>query len=165
MRPKTESIHYQCPTGASASDEGLIGDYLQIPQAERRTEGDVEEVHSRELNSGPTGVKSRGNDPRDSCQPREPRNSLSGGAPAPEVSGPPQPLPQEEQGPKVASKASKSSPPKARKAPITVASSGGKTEKRQKNANKTVSPNRDSAEKGNTAPTALANHHAEQITK
>ncbi|KAG5276845.1 hypothetical protein AALO_G00110450 [Alosa alosa] len=165
-RPKPESVQYQCPTAASASDEGSTGDYLQIPQAERRTEGDLEEVPPRELNSGPTGVKSRGNDPRDSCQAREPCNSLSGGAPAPEPSGPSQPLPQEEQGPKAATKASKSSPPKARKAPVTAAPPSGKAEKRQKNANKTtISPNRNLAEKGNAPPPAIANHHAEQITK
>ncbi|XP_031437029.1 macoilin isoform X2 [Clupea harengus] len=167
-RPKVESVQYQCQTEAPASDESLTGDYLQIPQGEGRTEGNPEEVHPRDLNSVPTGVKSRGNDTRDPCHPsdsREPRNSLSGGAPAPEPSGPSQRLPQEEHGPKTTSKASKSSPPKAHKAPVTVAPSGGKTEKRQKNAAKTVSPNRDSAEKGNTTPTAPPNHHAEQITK
>ena len=163
-----ESVQYQCQTEAPASDESLTGDYLQIPQGEGRTEGNPEEVHPRDLNSVPTGVKSRGNDTRDPCHPsdsREPRNSLSGGAPAPEPSGPSQRLPQEEHGPKTTSKASKSSPPKVHKASVTVAPSGGKTEKRQKNAAKTVSPNRDSAEKGNTTPTAPPNHHAEQITK
>ncbi|KAL2082681.1 hypothetical protein ACEWY4_022499 [Coilia grayii] len=163
--PKPESVHYQCQPGASASDEGLTGDYLQIPQGEGRTEVDLLEVHTRELNSVPTsGVKSRsGSDQRDSGHLREPRNPLSGGPSAHEPSGPAQPIPQEEPLQKTTSKASKSSPPKARKASVTTAPSGGKAEKRHKN-NKTISPNRETAEKANTPP-APSNHHAEQITK
>lgn len=174
-RPKADSVHYQCSTGPSVSDDMLMGDYLQLPQGEGKREGDLEEVqpHPKELKSAlpAPGVKPRSNDFRDLNPPRDPcetRQCISAGPPiAPELPGVPQqpPLTQEEQESKATSKTSKSSPPKTRKVPVTVAAPGGKIEKRQKNAVKTTSPNRDAAEKGNIHLPTASNHHAEQITK
>uniref|UniRef100_A0A3Q1GI99 Si:dkey-12h9.6 n=1 Tax=Acanthochromis polyacanthus TaxID=80966 RepID=A0A3Q1GI99_9TELE len=78
----------------------------------------------------------------------------------PEPSSTPDNLPQEEHGSK-ATRAAKSSSPKARRGSTNTPSPpAGRTEKKPRSSSKTISPNRDAADKGTAA---AHNYHTEQI--
>ncbi|XP_028858182.1 macoilin-1 isoform X2 [Denticeps clupeoides] len=129
---KAESTQYQCASGSVASGETLTRDCLQIERAEKRPDGDQDDVRPRDPQ------------PHTHAEPQEVV---------------PEHLSQEEQAGK-STKASKSSPLKARKTSASTAGpSSGKVEKKQKNASKTVSPNRD------TSHPAVYSQHSDQMNK
>lgn len=135
-----------------AHDEVHTVDCLQIRSEERATEKATPEVRTAESNRRPLASK-----------PGESRDVLHCGAGGPESSTTtPENLPQDEQGSK-ATRAAKSSSPKARRGSTNTPSPpAGRTEKKQRSSSKTVSPNRDATEK---SATAAHNHHAEQMNK
>lgn len=151
-KPKPELSQYQCQNGTVvAHDEGHTVDCLQIRSEERGNEKGTQVVMSAESNRRPSPSK-----------PSESRDLLHSGAGGSESSVTPENLPQEVQGSK-ATRAAKSSSPKAcRGSTSTPSPSTGRTDKKQRSSSKTVSPNRDTADK---TATAVHNHHAEQITK
>ncbi|XP_062266661.1 macoilin [Platichthys flesus] len=149
---KTESSQYQCQNGAVvAQDEAHTVDCLQIRSEERVTEKGVQEVRSAESHRRQSSTKHGA--------AGESRDLLPGAAGGPDSSATPEPLPQEEQGSK-ATRAAKSSSPKTRSSTNTPSPPAARTEKKQRSSSKTVSPNRDVADK-----TAPQNHHAEQTNK
>ncbi|XP_076024175.1 macoilin-1 [Genypterus blacodes] len=151
-KPKPELSQYQCPNGtAVAHDEALTVECLQICNDERGAEKGTQEVKSAESNRRPSPSK-----------PSESRDLLNSGAGGAETSVAPQNLPQEVHGSKSTRVAKSSSPKAGRGSTSTPSPPTGRTDKKQRSSLKTVSPNRDTADK-----TAIAahNHHAEQITK
>ncbi|KAG7222714.1 hypothetical protein INR49_026323 [Caranx melampygus] len=153
-KTKPESSQYQCQNGSVVNhDEAHTVDCLQICSEERTTEKGTQEVKPGESNRRPSSSKHTVNESRD---------LLHSGAGGPESSTAPDNLPQEEQGSKAA-RAAKSSSPKARRGSSNTPSPpAARTEKKQRSSSKTVSPNRDMADK---SATAAQNHHAEQMTK
>uniref|UniRef100_A0A3B3TL77 Si:dkey-12h9.6 n=1 Tax=Poecilia latipinna TaxID=48699 RepID=A0A3B3TL77_9TELE len=92
----------------------------------------------------------------------ESKDQLHSGEGGPESSIIPENLPQEDQGSK-ATRAAKSASPKARRSNTNTPSPpAGRPEKKQRTNSKTISPNRDAADK---SATATQNYHAEQISK
>ncbi|XP_042177442.1 macoilin [Oncorhynchus tshawytscha] len=163
-RPKPESSQYQCQNGAVASDERLTMDCLQIHSGVEQggTERGVEATTLGDSNPQPPP----------SSKPRYPptdggTGGRSTGGGSTESSATTENLPQEEQGGKVprAAKSSSSSPKARRMSPgaanIPSPPPTGRSERKQKNGSKTVSPNRHATDKGPVAP----NPHADQITK
>ncbi|XP_053301782.1 macoilin [Pleuronectes platessa] len=149
---KPESSQYQCQNGAVvAQDEAHTVDCLQIRSEERVTEKGVQEVKSAESHRRQSSTKHGA--------AGESRDLLPGGAGGPESSATSEHLPQEEQGSK-ATRAAKSSSPKTQSSTNTPSPPAARTEKKQRSSSKTVSPNRDVADK-----TAPQNHHTEQTNK
>ncbi|XP_023270914.1 macoilin-1-like [Seriola lalandi dorsalis] len=153
---KPESSQYQCQNGAVVTnDEVHTVDCLQICSEERATEKGTQEVKSTESNRRPSSSSSK-------HSVSESRDLLHSGAGGPESSTSPDNLPQEEQGSK-ATRAAKSSSPKARRGSTNTPSPpAARTEKKQRSSSKTVSPNRDVTDKNTTA---AQNYHAEQMSK
>ncbi|KAM7367768.1 hypothetical protein PAMP_014045 [Pampus punctatissimus] len=151
---KPESSQYQCQNGAAvAHDESHTVDCLQIRSEERATEKGTQEVKSADSNRRTPSSKSSVSESRD---------QLYSGAGGPEFTTTPENLPQEEQGSK-ATRAAKSSSPKVRRSSTNTPSPpAGRTEKKQRSSSKTVSPNRETADK---SATAAQNHLAEQMSK
>ncbi|KAK6297187.1 hypothetical protein J4Q44_G00317700 [Coregonus suidteri] len=162
-RPKPESSQYQCQNGALASDERLTLDCLQIHSEEEQggAERGVEETKLGHSNPQPPL----------SSKPRDPPTDRGAGGGSMESSSSPKNQPQEEQGGKVprAAKGSSCSPKACRTSPgaasniLSPPPPTGRADRKQKNGSKTVSPNRDAADKGPAAPNP--NPHADQITK
>ncbi|XP_022625993.1 macoilin-1-like [Seriola dumerili] len=152
---KPESSQYQCQNGAVVThDEVHTVDCLQICSEERATEKGTQEVKSTESNRRPSSSSKH--------SVSESRDLLHSGAGGPESSTTPDNLPQEEQGSK-ATRAAKSSSPKARRGSTNTPSPpAARTEKKQRSSSKTVSPNRDVTDKNTTA---AQNYHAEQMSK
>ncbi|XP_071323353.1 macoilin isoform X2 [Trachinotus anak] len=150
---KPESSQYQCQNGAVVThDEAHTVDCLQICSEERAEKG-TQEVKSAESNRRPSSSKH---------SVSESRELLHSGAGGPEPSTTPDNLPQEEQGSK-ATRAAKSSSPKARRGSTNTPSPpAARTEKKQRSSSKTVSPNRDVTDKSTAA---AQNYHAEQMSK
>ncbi|XP_054618164.1 macoilin-1 isoform X1 [Dunckerocampus dactyliophorus] len=153
-KSKSESSQYQFHNGAVlAHDDSHTVDCLQIPSEEKLTEKATQEVRSADLNRKPLLSKN--------CS-GESRELVHSGSPGPESSTTTEKLPQEEQGNK-ATRAVKNSSPKARRtSTATPSPPAGRTEKKQRPNWKTVSPNRDGADKN---ATAAHNQHAEQLSR
>ncbi|KAM3861398.1 macoilin-1 [Diretmus argenteus] len=155
-KTKPESSQYQCQNGSAvAHSEAHTVDCLQIHSEDRAAEKATQEVRSAESNRQPSSSK-----PSSSSESRDPFYSGAGAAVA--ASAAPEHLPQDEPGSK-ATRAAKSSSPKARRSNTNTPSpSTGRTDKKQRPTSKTVSPNRDAADK---SAASIQNHHAEQMTK
>ncbi|KAM9704169.1 macoilin-1 [Menidia menidia] len=151
---RPESGQYHCQNGAVvALDDAHTVDCLQIRSDDRAADKAFQEARSGESNRRPAPLKPG---------VAEPKDQLHSGAGGPESSATPENLPQEEQGGKNA-RAAKSSSPKTRPGSTNTPSPpSGRTEKKQRNSSKTISPNRDAIEK---SATAAQTYHAEQISK
>lgn len=148
-KTKPDLTQYQCQNGAAvAHDEAHTVDCLQIRSEERASEKGTQEVRSgessRRLSSSKHAVS---------------EHSGSGG---PESSTTPDNLPQEEHGSKAARLAKNSSPKARRGSTNTSSPPASSSEKKQRSSLKTVSPNRDVADKSTTASQS---YHAEQMSK
>lgn len=154
---KPESSQYQCQNGAvMAHDEAHTVDCLQIRSEERATEKGSQEMRSTEPNRRPPSSSSSKPSVGES---KDLLHSSTGGT---ESSSTPENLPQEEHGSKTM-RAAKSSSPKIRRSNSNTPSPPvGRTEKKQRSSSKTVSPNRDAAEK---SAAAAQNYHTEQISR
>ncbi|XP_047243574.1 macoilin-1 isoform X3 [Girardinichthys multiradiatus] len=158
---KPESGQYQCQNGAMvAHDDPHSSHCLQIRSEERATEKASQEVRSAESNRQPPPPSSSSSFSK--IVVAESKDQLHSGEGGPESSTTPEKLPQEDPGSK-ATRAAKSSSPKARRGSTNTPSPpAGRTEKKQRTNSKTISPNRDAADK---SATATQNYHAEQISK
>ncbi|XP_063352265.1 macoilin-1 [Pelmatolapia mariae] len=156
---KPESSQYQCQNGAVvAQDEAHTVDCLQIRSEERATEKGSQEVRSAEPNRRPPSSSSSSSKP----SVGESKDLLHSSTGGPESSTTPENLPQEEHGSK-ATRAAKNSSPKVRRSNSNTPSPpAGRTEKKHRSSSKTVSPNRDAAEK---SATAAQSYHTEQTSK
>ncbi|XP_069029892.1 macoilin-1 [Embiotoca jacksoni] len=156
---KPELSQYQCQNGAVvAHDEAHTVDCLQIRSEDRATDKGSHEGRSTESNRRPSSSSSSSSKPGVG----ESKDLPHGGAGGPESSAAPENLPQEEHGGK-ATRPAKSSSPKARRGSTNTPSPpAGRTEKKQRSSSKTISPNRDAADK---SAAAAQNYHAEQISK
>lgn len=154
---KPEPVQYQCQNGAMvAHDEAHSADCLQIRSEERAAEKASQEVRSAEPSRRPPPPSSSKNVVAES------KDQLHSGEGGPESSITPENLPQEDQGSK-ANRAAKSASPKARRSNTNTPSPpAGRPEKKQRTNSKTISPNRDAADK---SATAIQNYHTEQISK
>ncbi|XP_008395755.1 macoilin-1 isoform X1 [Poecilia reticulata] len=154
---KPEPGQYQCQNGAMvAHDDAHSADCLQIRSEERAAEKATQEVRSAEPSRRPPPPLSSKNAMAES------KDQLHSGEGGPESSITPENLPQEDQGSK-ATRAAKSASPKARRSNTNTPSPpAGRPEKKQRTNSKTISPNRDAADK---SATATQNHHTEQISK
>ncbi|XP_028252572.1 macoilin-1 [Parambassis ranga] len=146
---KPESTQYQCQNGAVvAHDEAHTVDCLQIRSEERAADKEMIRRQSSSSSSKPAVGESK--------------DLLHSGAGGPESSTTPENLPQEEHASK-ATRAAKSSSPKARRGSTNTPSPpAGRTEKKQRSSSKTISPNRDAVDK---SAAAAQNYHAEQMSK
>ncbi|MEQ2167655.1 hypothetical protein GOODEAATRI_006286 [Goodea atripinnis] len=158
---KPESGQYQCQNGAMvAHDDPHSSHCLQIRSEERATEKASQEVRSAESNRQPPPPSSSSSFSK--IVVAESKDQLHRGEGGPESSTTPEKLPQEDPGSK-ATRAAKSSSPKARRGSTNTPSPpAGRAEKKQRTNSKTISPNRDAADK---SATATQNYHAEQISK
>ncbi|MEQ2227007.1 hypothetical protein ILYODFUR_033253, partial [Ilyodon furcidens] len=158
---KPESGQYQCQNGAMvAHDDPHSSHCLQIRSEERATEKASQEVRSAESNRQPPPPSSSSSFSK--IVVAESKDQLHSGEGGPESSTTPEKLPQEDPGSK-ATRAAKSSSPKARRGSTNTPSPpAGRAEKKQRTNSKTISPNRDAADK---SATATQNYHAEQISK
>uniref|UniRef100_A0A1A7W8J5 Uncharacterized protein n=1 Tax=Iconisemion striatum TaxID=60296 RepID=A0A1A7W8J5_9TELE len=149
-KAKPDSGQYQCQNGAVvAHDDTHSVDCLQIRTEERATESRSADSNRRP----PSFTKPAAAELKD--QPHA-------GEGGPEASTSPEILPQEEQGSK-APRAAKNSSPKARRGSTNTPSPpAGRTEKKPRPSSKTISPNRDAADK---SATAAQSYHAEQMSK
>uniref|UniRef100_A0A3B4WD36 Si:dkey-12h9.6 n=1 Tax=Seriola lalandi dorsalis TaxID=1841481 RepID=A0A3B4WD36_SERLL len=139
-------------TGTDGSSSKSV--HLRLPFIYTSTTT-LPEVKSTESNRRPSSSSSK-------HSVSESRDLLHSGAGGPESSTSPDNLPQEEQGSK-ATRAAKSSSPKARRGSTNTPSPpAARTEKKQRSSSKTVSPNRDVTDKNTTA---AQNYHAEQMSK
>nr|XP_057913676.1 macoilin-1 isoform X2 [Doryrhamphus excisus] len=153
-KSKAESSQYQCHNGTVlANDDSNTVDCLQIPSEAKLTEKATQEVRSPDLNRKPLLSKN--------CS-GESRELVHSGTPGPESSTTPEKLPQEEQGSKTTRAAKNSSPKTRRNSTATPSPPGGRTERKQRPNWKTVSPNRDGADKN---ASAAQNQHAEQLSR
>nr|XP_015802932.2 macoilin-1 [Nothobranchius furzeri] len=149
-KAKPDSGQYQCQNGALvAHDDVHSVDCLQIHTEERAAESRSADLNRRPaLFAKPVAA--------------ELKDQLHSGEGGPESSTSPEILPQEEQGSKTL-RAAKSSSPKARRCNTNTPSPpAGRTEKKSRMSSKTISPNRDAADK---TTTAAQSHHAEQMSK
>ncbi|MEQ2196412.1 hypothetical protein XENOCAPTIV_025810, partial [Xenoophorus captivus] len=158
---KPESGQYQCQNGAMvAHDDPHSSHCLQIRSEERATEKASQEVRSAESNRQPPPPSSSSSFSK--IVVAESKDQLHSGEGGPESSTTPEKLPQEDPGSK-ATRAAKSSSPKARRGSTNTPSPpAGRAEKKQRTNSKTISPNRDGADK---SAMATQNYHAEQISK
>lgn len=156
---KPESSQYQCQNGAVvAQDEAHTVDCLQIRSEERATEKGSQEVRSAEPNRRPPSSSSSSSKP----SVGESKDLLHSSTGGPESSTTPENLPQEEHGSKATRAAKNSSPKVRRSSSNTPSPPAGRTEKKHRSSSKTVSPNRDAAEK---IATAAQSYHTEQTSK
>ncbi|XP_005921624.1 macoilin-1 isoform X1 [Haplochromis burtoni] len=156
---KPESSQYQCQNGAVlAQDEAHTVDCLQIRSEERATEKASQEVRSAEPNRRPPSSSSSSSKP----SVGESKDLLHSSTGGPESSTTPENLPQEEHGSKATRAAKNSSPKVRRSSSNTPSPPAGRTEKKHRSSSKTVSPNRDAAEK---SATAAQSYHTEQTSK
>lgn len=141
---KTDSREYQCQNGtAGAQEDGHTVDCLQIRCVEKAADKD-KDARPAESNLRPSSSRPAGLLP---C--------VAGRAEAS-----PENLPQDELGSK-ATRASKSSSPKARRGSANTPSPpAGRTEKKQRSSCRAAAPNSDGTERN--APPAQS-HHTEQI--
>lgn len=142
-----------------AHDDAHSKDCLQIRSEEQMTEKASQEIRSTEPNrrSPPQPLS-----PSSKNVVAESKDQLHSGDGGPESSTTSESLPQEDQGSK-ATRAAKSSSPKARRGSTNTPSPpAGRTEKKQRTNLKTISPNRDAVDK---SATATQNYYAEQISK
>ncbi|XP_061843286.1 macoilin-1 [Nerophis lumbriciformis] len=152
-KTRAESSQYQCQNSAVlVADESHTTGCLQIASEEKPTEKAAPEIRSADLSRKPLLFKN--------CS-GESREQIPGGTPRPESSATPEKLPQEEQCSK-APRAAKNSSPKARGTTTTPSPPAGRAEKKQRGNWKTVSPNRDAADKN---ATSAQNQHAEQLSR
>ncbi|XP_019713459.1 macoilin-1 isoform X1 [Hippocampus comes] len=153
-KSKSESSQYQYQNGAVLpQDESHTIDCLQIRSDERAAEKATQEVRSVESNRKP--LLSKGSS-------SESREAHRNGSPGPESSTTPEKLPQEEQAGKAARVVKNSSPRVRRANPATPSPTAGRMEKKQRSGGKTVSPNRDGADK---SATVAQNQQAEQLSR
>ncbi|XP_057679653.1 macoilin-1 [Corythoichthys intestinalis] len=150
-KSKTETTQYLCQNGAVVpQDESHTVDCLQIHSEERAPEKATQEVRSAEPSRKP--LLSKGSS-------SESRVSIHSCSPGPESSTTSEKLPQEEQASK-ASRVVKNSSPKVRGTnTATPSPPASRTEKKQR---KTVSPNREGADKSSIV---AQNQHAEQLSR
>lgn len=156
-KTKPDSTQYQCQNAAAVShDESHTVDCLQIRSEERAPERGSQELKSSDSNRR-TSSSSKGNG-------AESRDALHSGAGGAESTPTSENLPQEEQGSK-ATRATKNSSPKARRANTNTPSPpAGRTEKKQRSSSKTLSPNRDKGHVADKTP-APPSHHTEHMSK
>ncbi|CAN9507888.1 unnamed protein product [Ophioblennius macclurei] len=157
---KPESSQYQCQNGTVvAHDEAHTVDCLQIRSEDRASEKGSQEVKSAESNRrAPTSTSSSSSKPA-VAESKDLPQSGTGGPEAPATA---ENLPQDEHGSKAARSAKSSSPKGRRSSTNTPSPPAGRTEKKQRSSSKTISPNRDAADK---SATAAQNFHADQISK
>lgn len=159
---KPEFSLYQCPNGSVvSSDESHLTDCLQIRSEERTTECPLMDV-TRSCDSNRRTPSSSSSSPLS-----KPTEALHNGSAVSENCPSHDSLPQEEQGTKGQHKPAKNNPssssPKTRRgSQNTPSPPGGRTEKKQRSNSKTISPNRDTADKTTAVQQSL---HAEQINK
>ncbi|XP_077367125.1 macoilin-1 isoform X4 [Festucalex cinctus] len=152
-KSKSESSQYQYQNGALLpQDESHTVDCLQIRSEERAAEKATQEVRSAESNRKPLSKGSSS----------ESREALRNGSPGPESSATPETLPQEEQTGKAARAVKNPSPRVRRTNTATPSPPAGRAEKKQRCSGKTVSPNRDGADK---SAAVAQNQHAEHLCR
>ncbi|KAM6953874.1 macoilin [Aplochiton taeniatus] len=152
-KSRPESSQYQCQNGAVTAEETHSEDCLQIHSEDRGSEKTVEETTKPAVSHRqPSSLKPS------SCEPKDSSCNGTSGAESSIIA---ENLPQEE-GNK-ATRAAKNSSPKERRTPTNAPPlPASKTDRKQRSNSKTISPNRDAADK---SVTCSPNQHAEQITK
>ncbi|XP_077442554.1 macoilin-1 isoform X1 [Stigmatopora argus] len=153
-KSKTDLTQYQCQNGTVLpQDESHPVDCLQIRSEERAPEKATQEVRSTEPSRKPLLSKGSSSDSR---------VSIHNCSTEPESSTTSEKLPQEEQASKAARVVKNSSPRVRVTNGATPSPPASRTEKKQRSSGKTVSPNRDGADK---SLTVAQNQHADQLNR